>query len=531
MRVVGLVSGGKDSCYNMVQAVAAGHEIVALANLSPRSKQLETDSAMFQTIGWNNIQLLADAMALPLFVGETDMVAKEEGKNYLPSAGDEVEDLYMLLEKVKTEIGVDAVCVGAILSDYQRVRVENVCLRLGLTPLAFLWRRDQAELLQEMVDTGMESILIKVACLGLTSAHLGLTLAEMGPHLSKLAAKYGVNVCGEGGEFETFTLNCPLFRRRLAIDSSSVVTHADDAFAPVCLLQVSLKMEGEERQGSQAELLGPELMERLSPRVQAAPLACEDNVANAPEVPTCQLDLSEEEEGTEEEDGGWFSVNGVAGRADDPVEAVKGAFQRLNSLLSAKSWSLDQLVKVYMYIDSMAEYKAMNAAYVTHFGLNPPVRVCVGVARLPKGAQVLLAAKGALEGRTEVLHVQGVSHWAPANIGPYSQGVQAANQLHVSGQIGLVPGSMEMAEGEAAQARLGLRHVERVAKAMVPSMSFDKVRRVVCYVLGEEGARQADLQLKAVDLSLSEVATYLMVDELPRGALIEWEVEYHHSQP
>ena len=164
-------------------------------------------------------------------------------------------------------------------------------------------------------------------------------------------------------------------------------------------------------------------MERLSPRVQAAPLACEDNVANAPEVPTCQLDLSEEEEGSEEEDDGWFSVNGVAGRADDPVEAVKGAFQRLNSLLSAKSWSLDQLVKVYMYIDSMAEYKAMNAAYVTHFGLNPPVRVCVGVARLPKGrlftcrkllflpsfsrqlftgAQVLLAAKGALEGRTEV---------------------------------------------------------------------------------------------------------------------------------
>ena len=123
---------------------------------------METDSAMFQTIGWNNIQLLADAMALPLFVGETDMVAKEEGKNYLPSAGDEVEDLYVLLEKVKTEIGVDAVCVGAILSDYQRVRVESVCLRLGLTPLAFLWRREQAELLQEMVDTGMESILIKV---------------------------------------------------------------------------------------------------------------------------------------------------------------------------------------------------------------------------------------------------------------------------------------------------------------------------------------------------------------------------------
>ncbi len=35
MRVVALVSGGKDSCYNMMKCVAAGHEIVALANLQP----------------------------------------------------------------------------------------------------------------------------------------------------------------------------------------------------------------------------------------------------------------------------------------------------------------------------------------------------------------------------------------------------------------------------------------------------------------------------------------------------------------
>lgn len=38
MRVVALISGGKDSCYNMVQCVAAGHEIAALANLRPDNK-------------------------------------------------------------------------------------------------------------------------------------------------------------------------------------------------------------------------------------------------------------------------------------------------------------------------------------------------------------------------------------------------------------------------------------------------------------------------------------------------------------
>jgi len=36
MRVFALVSGGKDSCYAMTQAVEAGHEIVALGNLRPK---------------------------------------------------------------------------------------------------------------------------------------------------------------------------------------------------------------------------------------------------------------------------------------------------------------------------------------------------------------------------------------------------------------------------------------------------------------------------------------------------------------
>ena len=78
-------------------------------------------------------------------------------------------------------------------------------------------------------------------------------------------------------------------------------------------------------------------------------------------------------------------MKGVGGKAKDPGDAVKEAFQRLNKLLSEKSLSLAQLVKVYMYIDNMTDYKSMNAAYVTHFGVNPPVRVCVGVTRLPKG--------------------------------------------------------------------------------------------------------------------------------------------------
>lgn len=92
------------------------------------------------------------------------------------------------------------------------------CIRLGLVPLAYLWRRDQTELLQEMIDCQVYAIIIKVASLGLVpDRHLGKSLREMQPHLLKMKEKYGLNVCGEGGEYETFTLNCPLFKQQIVV--------------------------------------------------------------------------------------------------------------------------------------------------------------------------------------------------------------------------------------------------------------------------------------------------------------------------
>lgn len=66
--------------------------------------------------------------------------------------GDEVEDMFILLSEVKKQIpSITAVSSGAIASDYQRLRVESVCTRLGLVSLAYLWKQDQSLLLQEMV--------------------------------------------------------------------------------------------------------------------------------------------------------------------------------------------------------------------------------------------------------------------------------------------------------------------------------------------------------------------------------------------
>jgi diphthine-ammonia ligase len=200
-----------------MQCVAAGHTLVALANLQPEGKEEELDSYMFQTVGHEAVEVLAKAMGLPLYRGVTSGWSRGRGLHYLPQEGDEVEDLYDLLQRVQAVEGVEGVASGAVLSDYQRLRVEHVCERLGLTSLAYLWRRDQAQLLDEMIVSGISAIIIKVASIGLSESHLGCSLQQMQPHLTELHRLYGVHMCGEGGEYETFTLDCPLFSHNIVM--------------------------------------------------------------------------------------------------------------------------------------------------------------------------------------------------------------------------------------------------------------------------------------------------------------------------
>jgi diphthine-ammonia ligase len=89
-----------------------------------------------------------------------------------------------------------------------------------------------------MAAAGVEAILIKVAAMGLTERHLGKTIAQMYPSLCTMVSKsngqwmccqyaesffkfqnerFDLHICGEGGEYETFTLDCPLFKKRIVV--------------------------------------------------------------------------------------------------------------------------------------------------------------------------------------------------------------------------------------------------------------------------------------------------------------------------
>lgn len=243
--VVALLSGGKDSLYNMYLAEKNNHRIVAIANLKPPQSECsdELDSYMYQTVGHQAIEYIAQALEIPLFRAEITGRPENKDLDYSndnnSAQEDEVEHLFELLCKIRNEHGIefDAISVGAIASSYQKSRVEHICKRLDLMMLAYLWAEDQDQLLQDMIDNKFDAILIKVACMGLTDRHVGKSIKDMQSHLRDLHGKYGANVCGEGGEYETLVLDCPMFKKRLAIGAREIVCHSKDVFAPVYYLR------------------------------------------------------------------------------------------------------------------------------------------------------------------------------------------------------------------------------------------------------------------------------------------------------
>uniref|UniRef100_A0A8C6XJK5 Diphthine--ammonia ligase n=1 Tax=Naja naja TaxID=35670 RepID=A0A8C6XJK5_NAJNA len=499
MKVVALISGGKDSTYNMMHCVAAGHQIVALANLRPTEDKEgfdELDSYMYQTVGHQAIELYAEVMGLPLYRHTIKGTSVNTGSIYTKCEGDEVEDLYQLLKLVKDKEEVEAVSVGAILSDYQRVRVENVCKRLAMQPLAYLWRQNQDTLLREIISLKVQAIIIKVAAIGLDpDKHLGKTLDEMEPYLLKV--QFGDKILPGKCSCDTKEIEdcaCP---------------PSDGRKETPCItwqfLRPNFAQESKALKFSGKSLKGYQWVTGIRVYIHSS-------------------------------------------EGKSIQELANDVLSSLQAHMNLKGLALTDIILVHLYMKSMADFAVINSVYMTAFDLCPPARVCV---EAPLTEDLLfqmdcLAQKddkmisGASCSQKQVMHVQSISHWAPANIGPYSQCIQVEDTLYCSGQIALVPCTMQLTSGGIKkEALMSLNHVERVLKAMNLKAELHHVLMANCYTTDSRyiSVAEAVWQRKLKELTKTKEEdinndmpaihgelVVVVVPFLPRAASIEWHV-------
>ncbi|MCL5802218.1 MAG: diphthine--ammonia ligase [Candidatus Thermoplasmatota archaeon] len=133
------------------------------------------------------------------------------------------DDLWKLIASMVEKDHVEAVISGAIASDYQKTRIEAACTELGIMSYTPLWRMDQEKELMEIIARGIVPIIVSVSAEGFDSTDLGVKIdTEYLEILKKKNARYGINITGEGGEYETF-VNGTSYGKKIFIEKSEIL--------------------------------------------------------------------------------------------------------------------------------------------------------------------------------------------------------------------------------------------------------------------------------------------------------------------
>jgi ABC transporter with metal-binding/Fe-S-binding domain ATP-binding protein len=182
-----------------------GHDVPYLVNIMPE----DSASWIFHTPNLSVVPLMAEAMGKELVTA--------------PSSGTEEGDMAGLREALDG-LDVEGVITGAVWSDYQWDRMNLVCHDLGLKVFSPLWRKDQDTVMEEFLRSGIRAIIVGCYAEGLGEEWLGRVIDRQAvTELKALREKYGISIMGEGGEYESMTLDSPLHRRPIRILSSETV--------------------------------------------------------------------------------------------------------------------------------------------------------------------------------------------------------------------------------------------------------------------------------------------------------------------
>jgi ABC transporter with metal-binding/Fe-S-binding domain ATP-binding protein len=203
-----LFSGGKDSTYAAFLARKVEHEISCLITIISDNPE----SYMFHTSSISKVKKPAEVMDIPLIIQQTKGEKEKE-----------LVDLEKAIQRAIDNYNVEAVVTGAVESAYQASRVQRICDNLGIECFNPLWQKDQFELLEDLLENNFKIIITGVFAYPLDEKWLGL---EINKHfinnVKSLYKRYKINPAGEGGEFETLVLNCPLFQRELIVKDKQI---------------------------------------------------------------------------------------------------------------------------------------------------------------------------------------------------------------------------------------------------------------------------------------------------------------------
>jgi diphthine-ammonia ligase len=214
MNLVALYSGGKDSTLAIYDSIKKGHKVAYTLSMIPKNPE----SYMFHYPNIKFTRYQSEAMGI-----------KWISKNTKGEKEKEINDLKKALESIRKNI--DGVVAGGLASNYQRNRIRAICNSLGVESVFPFWQIDPEKYWKILLSLGFKIMIIGVSCEGLGKEWLGRVIDyEAFKELKKLSIKHRFHLAFEGGEAETFVLDCPIFKKQVEVKNAEVVWNRDSGF-------------------------------------------------------------------------------------------------------------------------------------------------------------------------------------------------------------------------------------------------------------------------------------------------------------
>jgi uncharacterized protein (TIGR00290 family) len=208
-------SGGKDSCFALMQAINQGFTPQVLLNVLNEEGKISRSHGIPSAI----LKAQANAIGLPVHLISSSWETYE--KSFTTA-------LILLRQQYQLQYAV----FGDIDLQAHRDWEEKVCTDTGLEAFLPLWQKERTVLVNQMLDNGIETIIVSCNEI-MGKAFLGKILTK---EIIKDLEALGIDACGENGEFHTLVLNCPLFKQRINVSVSNKMNHEKYWFTELVLL-------------------------------------------------------------------------------------------------------------------------------------------------------------------------------------------------------------------------------------------------------------------------------------------------------
>jgi len=210
MKVAVLFSGGKDSTYSIYRVKQMGHDVKCLVTIFPKS----SNSHLLHFSAIESTELQSKTLEIPQIISTLDSDELKEEMNVLE----------ILLKKAKQDFQIEGLVHGGISSEFQKKCFEKICKENDLKIITPLWKINVKEYMNDLIVSNFKFILTSVSSDGLDERWLGKIISAHDIlQLNKLSDKYGFNLNFEGGEAETFVVDCPLYSHPININKSKTI--------------------------------------------------------------------------------------------------------------------------------------------------------------------------------------------------------------------------------------------------------------------------------------------------------------------